>query len=108
MQHARLDLRKISYTVVQSAASDDAAVLAWPMVCGASVANRTRVLGLRCGVLRIEVPGADWRCQLDELAEQYVCAINHVVARKVNRIEFVLPGESAARHRPGLLPPRSR
>ncbi|HXZ82017.1 MAG TPA: DciA family protein [Terriglobales bacterium] len=96
MQHANVDLRKISYTLVQTASGTDAAALAWSMVSGAHVANRTRVLGLRAGVLRVEVPGAEWRSQLDELATQYLSAINHVVARKIDRIEFVLPGHSEA------------
>jgi len=104
MQHAKTDLRKISYSLVQTASGSDAVALAWSLVSGAHVANRTRVLGLRLGVLRVEVPGADWHSQLDELAPQYLSAINHVVAGKINRIEFVLPGHSDGSCAPHVRP----
>lgn len=67
----------------------DTAVLAWPLACGSAVAERTRAVSFRAGVLWVEVPDAGWRAELAYLAPQYVLAINKYSAASVERIEFV-------------------
>ena len=72
----------------------DGPLLAWPLACGSAVAERTRALTFRNGVLWIEVPDAGWRAELKHLAPRYLVAINRYSASSVDRIEFALaPGK---------------
>jgi hypothetical protein len=64
--------------------------MAWPVVCGSSVAERTRALRFEHGVLFVEVSGERWKYELQALAPRYVAAINRFTAEKVQRIEFVV------------------
>jgi hypothetical protein len=47
------------------------------------------------GILRVEVPDANWRAELKVLAPQYVAVINRYVSESVKRIEFVIVGKVA-------------
>jgi Dna[CI] antecedent, DciA len=64
-------------------------VLAWPLACGARVAERTNALTYADGVLQVRVPDAGWRAELRALAPQYVAVINRYTAEPVKRIEFI-------------------
>jgi hypothetical protein len=87
-------LRKIVAEALAKAPPEEAAVLAWPLVCGTAVAEKTQALALVEGVLRIQVPDAGWRNQLFGFMPHYLEAINRIAAGKVARIEFVLAGET--------------
>jgi predicted nucleic acid-binding Zn ribbon protein len=65
-------------------------VIAWPIVCGSAVSERTRVIGFRDGVLTVQVADAGWKSELQRLAAQYVAAINRYATEGVRRIEFVV------------------
>jgi predicted nucleic acid-binding Zn ribbon protein len=70
--------------------SDPAAipVVLWPMVCGESVAARTRANAFADGRLEITVPDRQWVEQLRDFVPQYLAAINEVAPVKVTSIEF--------------------
>lgn len=74
--------------------SRNSAVLAWPLACGAAVAERTQAVSFAYGVLRIEVPDAGWRRELQHLAPRYLAALNRYAAETVDRIEFVVGHET--------------
>jgi hypothetical protein len=67
-------------------------LLAWPLACGSSVAERTKALDFAAGILRVEVADAGWRRELQALAPRYLAIINRYTAEKVTRVEFVLAG----------------
>jgi predicted nucleic acid-binding Zn ribbon protein len=70
--------------------------MAWPVVCGSAVAERTRALGFEDGVLRVEVAGQRWKAELQALAPRYLAVINRYTTATVRRIEFELaPPDSA-------------
>ena len=85
-------LEKIVGKSLHAAPQANAPVLAWPVVCGSAVAERTRALDFSKGVLTVEVPDAGWRAELQRLTPQYLAVINRYAARSVNRIEFVVRG----------------
>ncbi|HSA92442.1 MAG TPA: DciA family protein [Terriglobales bacterium] len=89
MDHIRPTLDKIMTDALRRAPAAEAPLLAWSVVAGATVAERTRALDFRAGVLRIEVPDTTWRSELLSLAPRYVVALNRV-SEGVERIEFVL------------------
>jgi hypothetical protein len=66
--------------------------MAWPLVCGSAVAERTRAVSFQGGVLQVEVSNARWKSELRSLAPRYVAMINRYTPEVVIRIEFVLAG----------------
>ena len=94
MEHAAASLEKIVVGALRRSPPQEAPVLAWPLVCGAGVAARTRALDFAKGILRVEVQNVGWRAELQSLAPRYVAEINRYVAETVKRIEFVLAAPS--------------
>jgi hypothetical protein len=90
MERATAGLQKIVSDALRRTPAQDAPILAWPLACGTAVAERTRVLDYTQGVLRVEVPDAGWKSELQALAPQYVAVINRYIAETVRRIEFVI------------------
>lgn len=64
--------------------------MAWPVVCGSAVAERTRAIGFADGILRVAVADAGWRSELQALAPRYLAAINRYTTEIIRRIEFVV------------------
>jgi hypothetical protein len=95
MEHAGAGLEKIVATTLRRAPAGEAAVLAWPLACGHAVAARTRALEFVEGLLRVEVPDAGWRAELQALAPRYVAVINRYVSESVKRIEFIVASRVA-------------
>ena len=83
-------LEKIVASSLRRNPQADAAVMAWPLACGSTVAARTRAVEFCGGVLRVEVPDGAWRAELQHLASRYLAALNRYVAG-VSRVEFILP-----------------
>jgi predicted nucleic acid-binding Zn ribbon protein len=89
MERAAAGLQKIVADALRRTPPAQAPLLAWPLACGTAVAERTRALACSQGVLRVEVPDAGWRAELQALAPQYLAVINRFVPGNVKRIEFV-------------------
>ena len=90
MQHARGTLRKIFKDQVCSKAGVQAPLLAWPVVCGAAVAEKTRALSFVDGVLVVAVPDVVWRRQLQLMYQQYLGGLNQIAGQQVRNISFVV------------------
>jgi Dna[CI] antecedent, DciA len=90
LQQAGSGLDKIVAQSLRLAPPAEGPLLAWPVVCGSAVAERTRALGFEDGVLRVEVSGLRWKAELQALAPRYLATINRYTAEAVRRIEFVL------------------
>jgi hypothetical protein len=93
VEQAGAGLEKIVTDALRRIPLQDAPVTAWPLVCGSTVAERTRAMSFAEGVLRIEVGNAGWKRELQALAPRYVATINRYVGQKVQRLEFVLRKE---------------
>lgn len=92
MEHGRSDLQRLFAETLKNASADQAPLLAWPLVCGPGVANRTRPMDFVAGTLRIQVPDKEWKAQLESLASDYLRAFATLVQKKkVERIEFIVP-----------------
>jgi hypothetical protein len=90
LEQAGAGLEKIVAQSLRQASAGEAPLLAWPLVCGSAVAERSRALNFEGGVLRVEVADAGWKSELQALAPRYVATINRYSAEAVNRIEFVV------------------
>jgi hypothetical protein len=94
MQHASLTLKKIFAKTLRQQASDNAPLLAWPLACGAKVAEKTSAIGYADGVLTVEVPDATWRQQLQDFTDLYLAALKPISAQPVSAIKFVVKGRA--------------
>ena len=72
-------------------------MLAWPLACGYAVSKRTRAVDFAQGILRVEVPDAGWRTELQVLAPRYLAVMNRYTSESVKRIEFVTRPEQVQR-----------
>jgi hypothetical protein len=90
VEPAGTDLEKIVMRSLRQAPPAQGPLMAWPVVCGSAVAERTRALNFEDGVLRVEVADAGWRSELQVLAPKYLTAINRYTTQIVRRIEFVV------------------
>jgi hypothetical protein len=90
LEQAGPELEKIVAKSLRQVPPGEAPILAWPVVCGSAVAERTRALSFLDGVLRVAVPDAGWKAELQVLAPQYLAAINKYTIEIVRRIEFVV------------------
>jgi predicted nucleic acid-binding Zn ribbon protein len=90
MERASAGLQRIVGDALRRTPSSQAPLLAWPLACGTAVAERTRPVDCLQGVLRVEVPDAGWKTELQALAPQYLAVINRYVAENIRRIEFVV------------------
>jgi predicted nucleic acid-binding Zn ribbon protein len=90
MLHARGTLKKIFAETVCSKAGEQAPLLAWPVVCGGVVAEKTRALNFVDGVLVVAVPDVVWRKQLQLMFQQYLAGLNQIAGQKVRNISFVV------------------
>lgn len=97
MERAAAGLQKIMVDVLHRAPPEEMPMLAWPLVCGRSVAGKTRALDCIAGVLRVEVPDKTWRAQLVALVPQYLNGLNRMIGPKVQRIDFVLKAGVSSR-----------
>jgi predicted nucleic acid-binding Zn ribbon protein len=89
-------LEKIVAQSLRQASPAESPLLAWPVVCGSVVAQRTRALSFADGVLRVEVADAGWKSELQALASRYLAVINRYTSTAVNRIEFVTAAPASA------------
>jgi hypothetical protein len=96
MQPASQELKKVVEKSLRNAPADQVPLLAWPLACGSAVAARTRALDFADGILRVEVPDAGWRKELQALAPRYLVTLNQYCAEAVTRVEFAIAGRKQA------------
>lgn len=96
MQPAAAGLDKVLARSIRKAPAEEAPLLAWPLACGSAVAARTRALDFADGILRVEVPDAGWRRELQALAARYLATLSRYGADGVTRVEFVVAGRKHA------------
>jgi hypothetical protein len=90
VQQAGMGLEKIVLSSLRRVPQAEAPLLAWPLVCGSLVADRTRALEFAGGILRVEVPDGGWKREMQSLASRYLATLNRYAGQKVERIDFVI------------------
>jgi hypothetical protein len=95
MEQAGHGLEKIIAGSLRRAPEGEAPLLAWPLVCGSAVAERTRAMNFADGLLRVEVSDPGWKRELQALAPRYLAALNRYAGQSVKRIEFVVADQNA-------------
>ena len=90
MEQAGTGLEKVLLNSLRRMPPPEVPLLAWPLVCGSVVAERTRALEFASAVLRVEVPDAGWKREMQSLAPRYLATLNRYSGQKIERIEFVI------------------
>ncbi len=98
MEPARVGYHRIVADILRRAPAEDAARIAWQLVSGSKVAQRTNVLEWKGSVLRVRVPDAAWGEELMGFVPQYLASLNSLLSAPVERIEFI-PEEKKLPHR---------
>ena len=88
MEPASTGLRKIVGGMLRQCPPEEAAILAWPVVCGKEVAARTHAVAFADGSLSVEVPDATWRAQLGAFVPRYVSAFAELIGPVVQAVKF--------------------
>ena len=99
MEPIRTGLRRIMSDFLKTQPPEEAAVLAWPVVCGAEVAARTKAISFSEGQLTVEVPDANWGNQLSAFIPRYLAGLNDLVGPVVKQVRFQVsrPGNEVSR-----------
>jgi Dna[CI] antecedent, DciA len=95
MEQVGAGLERIVAGSLRRSPAGEGPLLAWALACGHAVAGRTRAIDFAQGILRVEVPDAGWRSELQALAPQYLAVLNRFVTESVRRIEFVIVDRAA-------------
>lgn len=90
MEPARAGFQKIVAEILRRAPPEEAAGIAWQIACGRAVAEKTEVVELREGVLRVRVPDDTWGANLAGFVPRYLELLNTMLSTKVEKIEFVV------------------
>jgi hypothetical protein len=90
VQQAGTGLEKIVLGSLRRVPQAEAPLLAWPLVCGSAVAERTTAVEFSSSILRVEVADAGWKREMQSLAPRYLATLNRYTGQKIERIEFVI------------------
>ena len=90
MEQAGSGLEEIVARSLRQMPPREAPLIAWPVVCGSAVAERTRALRFLDGVLQIGVPDNGWKTELQALAPRYLAEVNRYTKEPVRKIDFVI------------------
>lgn len=93
MEPARAGIHKIVTELLRQVPADQAIGVAWGLVCGRTVSEKTKALRLDEGVLRVSVPDEGWRSNLGSFVPRYVELLQPMLSQNVHSIEFVVEGK---------------
>ena len=90
MLRAKPTLEKIVAEQLRRAPGTEQPLLAWAVVCGKAVAEKTSATTFSDGELFVTVPDRGWQRELASFVPQYIAGINRVVGKEVvERITFI-------------------
>jgi predicted nucleic acid-binding Zn ribbon protein len=89
MLRAKPVLEKIVAEQLRRAPVNEQPLLAWAVVCGKTVAEKTSATAFSDGELHVRVPDRGWQKELASFVPQYIAGINRIVGKDVlQRITF--------------------
>ena|SRR5438046_218281 len=100
MHRAKAALEKIVAEQLRRAPVNEQPLLAWGVICGKTVAEKTSATGFADGELRVTVPDRGWQKELGSFVPQYIAGINRIVGKQVvQRITFTTPETKKPQHK---------
>ena len=100
MQSARHDFGKLATRILKDAPTEESVLLAWPLACGSTVAERTQALSFADGTVWIHVPDDGWKGQLEGFSALYRQKLAQLSGHPVIRIVYTTTGQPRQENRP--------
>jgi predicted nucleic acid-binding Zn ribbon protein len=101
MLRAKPTLEKIVAEQLRRAPANEQPLLAWAVVCGKAVAEKTSATGFSNGELLVTVPDRGWQKELASFLPQYLAGINRLVGKNVvQRITFTAADSKKPHQKP--------
>jgi Dna[CI] antecedent, DciA len=88
MESVRTGLRQIMQDLLRTRPTEEAVILAWPLVCGKEVAARTQAVSFDKGNLIVEVQDTTWRNQLQAFTARYITGYEGLLGQVVQTVQF--------------------
>ncbi|HEX5433406.1 MAG TPA: DUF721 domain-containing protein [Candidatus Angelobacter sp.] len=88
MEPVRTGLRNLMSDLLRARPAEEAALLAWPLVCGKEVAARTRAAEFAAGCLTVEVSDSAWAAQLKSFRSRYISGFEALLGPVVKEVKF--------------------
>lgn len=88
MEPVRTGLRNIMSDLLRARPAEEAVVLAWPLVCGKDVAERTHAASFSEGCLLVELSDARWAAELKSFSARYVAGFEALLGPVVKEVKF--------------------
>jgi hypothetical protein len=88
MESARTGLRNIMKEILRARPEAEAVTLAWPLVCGKDVAQRTHAVEFAEGCLTVEVADSTWATQLRSFGPTYLRGYEALLGPVVKEVKF--------------------
>jgi len=89
MLRAKPTLEKIVAEQLRRAPANEQPLLAWSVICGKAVAEKTSPQSFNEGELIVIVPDRGWQKELASFLPQYIAGINGIIGKdRVQRITF--------------------
>ena len=80
-------------TLLRACPAQEAPLVAWAMVCGQRVAEKTQAHKFASGTLTVVVPDAGWKTELQSLAPRYLAGLNKISPVKITMLLLVTRDE---------------
>ncbi len=88
MEPVRTGLRNIMSDLLRARPAEEAALLAWPLVCGRDVAKRTQATSFSDGCLTVEVSDRRWAAELTNFSKRYISGFDALLGPLVKEVRF--------------------
>jgi hypothetical protein len=92
VEQIRTGLHRIMSDFLRTQSAEEAAKLAWPLVCGTEVASRTKAVEFEEGNLTVEVSDINWRNQLSDFEQRYLAGFKDLIGPIVKQVRFKIAG----------------
>lgn len=111
MESVRTGLRQIMQDLLRARPPEEAVLLAWPLVCGKEVADRTMAAAFSEGTLTVEVADVSWRNQLQSFAPRYLNGYEGLLGPLVKSVQFkvkhsAISNQPSAKHQQTSINPQ--
>ena len=93
-------LRNVMKDLLRAQPLEEAALMAWPVVCGKDVAAEPKQSLFADGVVTVEVPDAAWRKQLTSFASRYISAYEALLGHVIKEVRFKVQPAAARTEEP--------
>lgn len=84
------DLRHSKAMILRACGPVEGTLLAWSMVCGKRIAEKTQARDFDGQILTVHVLDKGWKNEMELLAPQFLQELNKISPSRVSRVCFII------------------